>query len=115
MNEKNHRLEPDEKLPQESKAHNTNEKSSPTDRAEEQEDLIGSRWWTWHEDASQWDEEITHINKMQQKLGPLDEKTRAIRDHIGGLVPCDSGFPVTADEQLQAQNRIVARFQIGLL
>jgi hypothetical protein len=48
MNEKNHRLEPDEKLPQESKAHNTNEKSSPTDKAEEQEDLIGSRWWTWH-------------------------------------------------------------------
>lgn len=105
MNEKNDRLEPDEMLPQESKAHNTNEKSSPTDRTEEQVDIIESGWWTWHEDASQWDEEIRHINKMQQKLGPLDEKTRAIRDHICGLIPCDSGFPVTVDELLNAIGR----------
>jgi len=105
MNEKNDHPEPDELLPQESEACNTNEKPSPTDKTEEQGDVIGDRWWTWHEDASQWDEEIRHINKMQQKLGPLDEKTRAIRDHIGGLVPCDSGFPVTVDELLNAIGR----------
>lgn len=105
MNEKNDHPESDEMLPQESERRNTNEKSSPTDRATEQEYIIEHRWWTWHEDASQWDEEIRLINKMQQKLGPMDEKTRAIRDHIGGLVPCDSGFPVTVDELLNAIGR----------
>jgi len=46
MNEKNHRPKPDEMLPQESETRNTNEKSSPTDRVEEQEDLIESRWFS---------------------------------------------------------------------
>ena len=39
---------------------------------------------------------------MQSKLGELDDSTRQIRSHIASLVPCDSGFPVTVDELLNA-------------
>jgi len=39
---------------------------------------------------------------MQADLGPLDDETRAIRAHIGSLVGCDSGIPVTIDELLNA-------------
>jgi len=37
-----------------------------------------------------------------QSLGPLDDETCALRAHIASLVPCDSGFPVTVDEILNA-------------
>ncbi len=65
-----------------------------------------SRWpvftWTFPGQEKDWDEEIKHINEMQSKLGELDDSTRRIRAHIGSLVPCDSGFPVTVDELLNA-------------
>ena len=93
MSEKNHSLEPDEMLPQESETSNTNEQSSPTDRAEEQGDVIGSRWWTWHEDASQWDQEIRHINKMQQKLAPWMRRRGRSEITSAGSFPATVGFP----------------------
>ena len=42
---------------------------------------------------------------MQARLGPLDDDARQIRAHIGSLVPCDSGMPVTVDELLNAIGR----------
>ncbi len=61
--------------------------------------------WTMPGDEKNWDQEIKHINSMQLKLGPLDDRVRQIRAHIGSLVPCDSGFPVTVDELLYAIGR----------
>lgn len=65
-----------------------------------------STWtWTWQGREAEWDEEIRHINRMQAALGHLDAETRRIRAHIGSLVPCESTFPVTADELLEAIGR----------
>lgn len=68
-----------------------------------------SRWsvytWTFPDQEKNWDEEIKHLNSMQNKLGDLDASTRQIRAHIGSLVPCDSGFPVTVDDLLNAIGR----------
>ena len=61
--------------------------------------------WTFPGEEKDWDEEIKYINNMQSKLGELDDSTRQIRSHIASLVPCDSGFPVTADELLNAIGR----------
>ncbi len=63
--------------------------------------------WTWifSGEEHKWDDDIRHINKMQAKLGPLDDNTRQIRAHIGSLVLCDSGVPVTIDELLEAIGR----------
>jgi hypothetical protein len=58
--------------------------------------------WTWPGREKDWDEEIKYINDMQGKLGDLNDDTRQIRAHIASLVPCDSGFPVTVDELLNA-------------
>jgi hypothetical protein len=58
--------------------------------------------WTFPGEEKNWDEEIKYINDMQSKLGPLDDSARQIRAHIASLVPCDSGFPVTVDELLDA-------------
>ena len=58
--------------------------------------------WTFPGEEKNWDEEIKYINNMQSKLGELDDSTRQIRSHIASLVPCDSGFPVTVDELLNA-------------
>ena len=69
------------------------------------------QWWSpwaftdeskdWgHSDG--WSEEQLYINNLQERLGSLDDDTRKIRAHIGSLVPCDSGMPVTIDELLQA-------------
>lgn len=58
--------------------------------------------WSFTVDESAWDDKIRYINKMQEKLGPLDDDTRRIRAQIAGLVHCDSGFPVTADQLLDA-------------
>ncbi|MHC5033611.1 MAG: hypothetical protein ACYTFZ_01045 [Planctomycetota bacterium] len=67
---------------------------------------VMARWssWTWTLAGQEgsWGAEIRHINQMQVKLGPLDENTRRIRAQIGSMVPCDSGFPVTVDELLDA-------------
>lgn len=70
-----------------------------------------STWtWTfsdqWPEEGEEWgNKEIQFINSMQAKLGHLDDKIRQIRAHTGSLVPCDSGFPVTVDELLNAIGR----------
>ena len=61
--------------------------------------------WTFPGEEKNWDEEIKHINRMQSKLGALDDSARQIRAHIASLVPCDSGFPVTVDELLNAIGR----------
>ncbi len=58
--------------------------------------------WTFPGEEKNWDEEIKYINGMQSKLGALDDSARQIRAHIASLVPCDSGFPVTVDELLDA-------------
>ena len=82
---------------------------TPDDSTDEKGNVI-ERWSTWAftdegKDWNAWDEEIVFINKMQEKLGVLDDDTRQIRAHIGSLVPCDSGFPVTVDELLIAIGR----------
>jgi len=60
---------------------------------------VWSVWtWTWLGQERDWDDEIKYINNMQMELGRLDDETRRIRAHIGSLVPCDNGFPVTVDE-----------------
>ena len=61
-----------------------------------------SLWGFAHTTEDKWDDEIRAINRMQADLGPLDDKTRAIRAHIGSLVGCDNGIPVTIDELLNA-------------
>ncbi|MCG8653596.1 MAG: hypothetical protein MI861_27410 [Pirellulales bacterium] len=50
----------------------------------------------------EWDNAVQHLNEMQAKLGPLTDNVRRIRAHITGLIPCDSGLPVTIDELLFA-------------
>ena len=54
----------------------------------------------WKED--EWDDTVKHLNEMQAKLGPLTDSIRLLRCHITGLIPCDSGLPVTVDELLFA-------------
>ncbi|TET23891.1 MAG: hypothetical protein E3J71_00765 [Candidatus Stahlbacteria bacterium] len=73
----------------------------------DKESNIYYKWslWSFTLDESAWDDKIRYINKMQQKLGPLDDDTRRIRAQIAGLVHCDSGFPVTADQILDAIGR----------
>ena len=70
-----------------------------------------SQWstipWTFpdNEDGwkeNQWDDTVKHLHKMQSKLGLLTDGTRLLRSHITGLIPCDSGLPVTVDELLFA-------------
>ncbi len=58
--------------------------------------------WTFPGKEGEWDDTVKRLNEMQGKLGPLDSSSRQIRAHIGTLVPCDSGFPVTVDELLNA-------------
>jgi len=59
-----------------------------------------SLWGFAHITEETWNDEIRLINAMQSKLGFLDDNTRRIRQHIGGLVCCDSGVPTTIDELL---------------
>jgi hypothetical protein len=79
-----------------------------TRAADELGNEIG-RWpvvsWTFPGEEKNWDEEIKYINEMQEGLGELDDDARQIRSHIGSLIPCDSGFPVTVDELLNAIGR----------
>ena len=65
-----------------------------------------STWsWTWPGEEKNWDDEIKYINEMQTRLGPLGDDVRRIRGHIGSLVLCDNGVPVTIDELLCAIGR----------
>jgi hypothetical protein len=61
-----------------------------------------SLWGFCYTKEEEWTDEIRFINRMQAQIGPLDDETRTIRAHIASLVPCDSGFPVTVDEILNA-------------
>ena len=62
-----------------------------------------STWpWTWPGQEKNWADETKYINEMQIQLGPLGDDVRRIRGHIGSLVLCDSGIPVTIDELLCA-------------
>jgi hypothetical protein len=73
----------------------------PISRFTDDEGKIIEQWsvWTWtpqnREEA--WGEQIRYINKMQAALGPLDDETRRLRAHIGSLVLCEPGIPVTID------------------
>jgi len=77
-----------------------------TGLATDKDGNIIRRWptftWTFPGQEKNWDAEIKYINEMQSKLGPFDDNIRQIRAHIASLVPCDSGFPVTVDELLNA-------------
>jgi hypothetical protein len=61
-----------------------------------------SLWGFCYTKPEDWTDEIRLINCRQAQLGPPDAETRAIRAQITSLVPCDSGFPVTVDELLNA-------------
>ena len=85
----------------------TGEKSETPDDSTDDKGNVISRWSTWPfadygADWSQWDDEIQHINRMQEALGALSDEVRRIRIRIGGLVLCDSGVPVSLDELLSA-------------
>jgi hypothetical protein len=56
-------------------------------------------------------EERFAIDRIQSALGPLDDEVRRTRAHIGSLVHCDPGIPVTIDELLRA----IGRGKIGEL
>ena len=85
----------------------TGEKSdTPDDSTDDKGNVIG-RWSTWPfadygADWDQWGDEIRHINRMQEALGPLSDEVRRIRIRVGGLVLCDSGVPASVDELLGA-------------
>jgi hypothetical protein len=84
----------------------TGEKSDSPDDSTDDEGNVIARWSTWPfadygADWTQWDDEIQHINRIQEALGPLSDEVRQIRIHIGGLVLCDSGVPVSVDELLR--------------
>ena len=49
--------------------------------------------WTMPGDEKNWDQEIKHINSMQRKLGPLDDRVRQIRAHIGSLAAAAFRLP----------------------
>jgi hypothetical protein len=42
------------------------------------------------------------LTALEEELRPLDDEIRRVRAHIGSLVACDSGFPVSVDELLNA-------------
>lgn len=85
----------------------TGEKSDTPDDSTDNKGNVIDRWSTWPfadygPDWAQWGDEIQHINRMQESLGTLSDEVRRIRIHIGGLVLCDSGVPVSVDELLSA-------------
>ena len=85
----------------------TGEKSDTPDDSTDDKGNVISQWSTWPfagggADWAQWGAEARHINAMQQALGTLSEEVRRIRIHMGGLVLCDSGAPISIDELLSA-------------
>ena len=85
----------------------TGEKSDTPDDSTDDKGNVIKRWSTWpfvgyDFDWAQWGDEAQHINLMQEALGHLSDEVRRIRVHIGGLVLCDSGVPVSVDELLRA-------------
>jgi len=67
------------------------------------------RWslWSWTGvlEEKDWDDDVKHINQMQESLGPLSDEVRKVRAHIASLAICDNGFPVTVDELLDSIGR----------
>lgn len=115
MNEKKMRIVPYDRVSpgfeavytgQKSTAEEGEEGAGPATLITDDEGNVIQKWstwtWTWPGQEVGWGDEIKVINDMQAKLGPLDDGARQIRAHIGSLVPCDSGFPVTVDELLDA-------------
>ena len=88
-----------------------------TDGAEgEFTDPLGNvcfKWdlWALSGVKATWGPDIEYLNSMQEQLGPLNNGTRKLRQHISSLVHCDSGVPVTIDELLQeiATGRVAER------
>ncbi len=79
-------------------------KEDPELSVDEAEHVIRtwSVWPFWQQDNKADDEEIVHLNKMQEKLGPLSDKIRQVRAHVGSFVTCEIGIPMTVDELLIA-------------
>jgi hypothetical protein len=79
----------------------------PVSRSTDDSGRVVQTWsvWTWQSDPSGWDDEIRQINAMQERLAILDDETRQIRAHIGSLVLCEAGIPVTIDDLLAAIGR----------
>jgi len=85
----------------------TGEKSDTPDDSTDDKGNVIDRWSTWPWEGSgvdwaQWGDEIHHVNRMQEALGTLSDEVRRIRIHIGGLVLCDGGVPVSIDDLLGA-------------
>ena len=85
----------------------TGEKSDTPDYSTDDKGNVIARWSTWPFvdyglDLAQWGDESQHINRIQEALDTLSDEMRRIRIHIGGLVLCDSGVPVSVDELLRA-------------
>lgn len=79
----------------------------PVLRSTDKKGNVIEKWslWTWRSDPAKWDREIRCLNTLQQQLGPLDDDARQIRAHIGSLVLCEQGIPVTVDDLLMAIGR----------
>lgn len=93
----------------EKSAESIHDEGWPISRFTDDQGNIIEQWsvWTWTppKGEAQWSAEIRAINQMQAALGRLDDETRRIRAHIGSLVLCDPGIPVTIDELLKAIGR----------
>jgi hypothetical protein len=79
----------------------------PRSRFTDDDGNVIEEWsvWTWRNDPAKWDDEIRRINAMQVRLGPLSDDVRQIRAHIGSLVSCEQGIPMTVDDLLAAIGR----------
>jgi len=79
----------------------------PVSRYTDTEGRVIFQWsvWAWKTDPADWDADIHFINAMQSALAPLDNAARQVRAHIGSLVLCDAGIPVTVDDLLAAIGR----------
>ncbi len=78
----------------------------PISRHTDPQGNIYEQWsvWTWtpmHGEVTS-PTERQAIDRLQAALGPLDDETRRLRAHIGSLVLCDPGIPVTLDALLDA-------------
>jgi len=67
--------------------------------------LSYSSWGVSNLTEEDWNNEINHINLLQQRLGHIDDSTRLVRAQIASLQSCDNGVPVTIDEILRAIGR----------
>jgi hypothetical protein len=89
------------------------EENWPISRLTDLQGNIYERWsvWTWIPMSGEVTspQERAAIDQLQTALGSLDDETRRIRAHIGSLVHCDPGIPVTIDALLNA----IGRGQLG--